>query len=360
MTHYEERLETDVNRIRSRVEAVASDVQDALKNAMHALLSGNEILAYATVMGDTSINRTVREIDRLCNAFVALHLPSAGHLRLISSVMRASLELERLGDYAVTIARESVQLATPPTGTLARELELMSEEARNMLKQALMAFNEGNSDRARATMSMAEQVERTFDAVFSDLVGGDGHSVRDLFAYFVVFNHLERVSDQAKNLCEETVYMVDGETKAPKAYQILFIDDENSCQSQMAEAIARKNFPNSGRYLSAGHSPADKLYPGLQHFMEQRGIDLSNSTPKPLDLTPAELARNYAMVGLQAPVRTYVSEIPFHTVALHWDIGPAPEGLDEQQSIKRFEEMYREIALQVRDLMTTLRGDGAS
>lgn len=360
MTHYEERLEGDLKRIRTRVASVAEDVQEALKNAVHALLSGNEKLAYATIMGDAAINRAVREVDRLCNAFVALHLPSAGHLRVISSVMRASVELERLGDYAVTISRESVQLSEPPTGSVGREIDHMAQESRGMLAQAVTAFNEDNAEMARATMRVADQVERTFDNAFADLTAEPGRNIKELFALLVVFNLLERVSDQAKNLCEETLYMVTGETKPPKVFGILFVDEDNACLSQMAEAIARKTFPGSGRYASAGRTAADAISPALVAFMEERGLDLSEAKPKALDLTPAELAPHYAIVSLSGPVRSYVPEIPFRTVALEWDVGEAPDGLGEQETRKRLEAIYRDIALHVRDLMEQLRGEGAS
>ena len=107
-------------------------------------------------------------------------------------------------------------------------------------------------------MGMADQVERTFDTVFADLLAEEGRRrIKDLFGLLVVFNALERVSDQAKNICEETVFAVTGEGKAAKVYNILFIDEDNSCQSQMAEAMARKSFPHAGRYTSAGRQPAD-------------------------------------------------------------------------------------------------------
>jgi phosphate uptake regulator len=70
----------------------------------------------------------------------------------------------------------------------------MAGESRQMLKQAVDAFLEGNADKARATMVIADQVERTFDMAFGELSGAGGStSVKDLFAFLTVFNSLERV-----------------------------------------------------------------------------------------------------------------------------------------------------------------------
>ncbi|HYQ72527.1 MAG TPA: phosphate signaling complex protein PhoU, partial [Gammaproteobacteria bacterium] len=283
MSHYEERLENDLNRIRSSVSAMAEKVEAAVKNAMHALQTGNHKLAAATILADHPINRDMRRIDQLCHGFIALHLPSAGHLRLLSSVIRANIELERIGDYAVTIARESLQLSSPPGGPLATELERVGNETQLMLRQAIDSFNELNADKARATMVMEEQMENDLDLVYAELMANDERdAVKNLLAIFAVFTQLKRVADQAKNLCEETVFAATGDMKAPKVYNILFADEDNSCQSQMAEALARKNYPNSGRYASAGRHAAPAAHPAMVDFLTSRGCTPKN-TPTVLD-----------------------------------------------------------------------------
>ena len=361
MTHYEERLENDLNRIREQLTTMGSQVQEATGNAVHALLAGNTKLASATVLGDHPINRASRALDKLCHGFIALHLPSAGHLRVISATIRTNIALERIGDYAVTICREAVQLSSPPQGTLAREVELMAEESKRMLDQALLAFDEGNAEKAKATMVMAEQVERTFDTVFSDLVAERKDlDIKELFGYLVVFNMFERISDQAKNICEEAVFAVTGETKAAKTYRLLFLDEDNTCLGPMAEAVARKTFPQSGQYASAGRQAGSGLDDNLIGFLNERGVSLEGLESRTLDLTPEEIPDYHVIVSLQGPVADYIDAIPFHTTALEWDLGTPPSEADTAQVMQRYEEIYRELAVQIRDLMTTLRGEGSS
>ena len=359
MSHYEERLEKDLTRIRHSVSDMAAKVETAVKNALHALQTGNHKLAAATILADHPINRTMRTIDQLCHGFIALHLPSAGHLRLLSSVIRANIELERIGDYAVTIARESLQLSTPPSGPLAAELERVGQDTQVMLRQAIASFNELNADKARATMVMEEQMENDLDLVYAGLMANDERdAVKNLLTIFAVFTQLKRVADQAKNLCEEAVFAATGDMKAPKIYNILFLDEDNSCQSQMAAAIAHKNFPGSGVYTSGGRQPAASLNADMTDFLERHGVSLEGAKPALLDLTPLELTHQHVIVSLQGPVKTYIDQVPFHTTPLEWDVGPAPE-TDDEAGTRRLEELYREIAVQVRDLMEALRGEGA-
>ena len=266
MAHYEKRLEDDLSLIRQRVKEVAEQVELGLKNAIHATLAGDRQLANEVVLGDKPINREIRAIDKKCYGFVARHLPSAGHLRFVSSVLRLNVELERIGDYAVAIAREAVQLSTVPSGSVAGDIQLIADQAQQMFRQAMESFNDQNPELARGTKGMASQVESTYQKVFDDLLreGEKGsRPMKDLFALLVIFNRLGRVGDQAKNICEETLFAVTGETKSEKVYRVLFLDEHNNSLGPLAKAYADKAFPESGEYTTAGWSPADRVLPRL-------------------------------------------------------------------------------------------------
>ncbi len=360
MSHYEERLERDLVRIRDEMAKMATRVMEGLHNAIRALLTGDHKLAAGTILADHPINRAMREIDRLCHAFIALHLPSAGHLRLLSSVIRANIALERIGDYAVTIARVSEQLTTPPQGRIAVELERFGSEAQRMLKQAVTAFNELNAAAAQATMVIERDMEYDLDAIYAELISNrEPDKVTDLLAVFILFTHLKRVADQAKNLCEETVFAVTGQTKAPKVYNILFVDEHNCCLSPMAEAIARKSFPESGHYSSAGSKPTAALNLSMVRFMGEHGVDLAAVKPRGLNLTHYELAEKHVIVSLQGPVRSFVPALPFHTTGLEWEVEPAADDANQSFSTDEMETLYRQIAAEVSDLMDLLRGKDA-
>lgn len=360
MKHYEERLEKDLAAIRAEVKDMGDRVQTAVEHAVQALLTGDSALASQTILDDGHINRDMRRINDLCHSFVVRHLPSAGHLRRISAMLRTNISLERIGDYAVTICREQKQLSAPPKDTLARDIELLANESRAMLRQAVTAFEQENADLAKGTVTMAEQIERTFSHIFPDLLalGENGEcNLQEIFALLSALNHLERISDQAKNVCEEAIFLVTGEEKPFKIYNILFLDRHNDTLSQMACAIARKAFPGSGRYTNGGHQPADVLHAGMVDFMHRHGYDFTSVSPGPLDLPAEGLADLHVIVSLEGPVTDYIEEVPFHTVDLEWQL-PAPpvegEGQDED-----WEEIYRLLLLHIRELMETLRGKEA-
>ncbi len=354
MSHYEERLERDVESLRSRVHALSERVHVGLDHSVRALLTLDKQLASRTILGDLPINREVRSIDRACHAFVAQHLPSAGHLRLVSSILRLMVALERVGDYAVTISRETVQLSAPPPEAVAQDIEMMAARGRELFRQAMRSFDEQSADLARGTKGMAAQLGGTFGKVFSDLIRAAEEGTRpiqDLFALLVVFNRLERVHDQAKNICEETLFAAEGLTKEPKIYRVLFLDARNDRDSALAEVIARRTFPQSGRYASAGWDPGDAFVPGLAAFASEHGCEIQKEAPDRIVPIHEELASYHVIVALEPGAREHIPELPFHTVLLEWQAPAGEESLEDR---------YKRLAHEIRELVETLRGEDAS
>lgn len=353
MSHYEERLANDLEKINSHVRQMAAKVEGALKDAMHALLDGDAQLANLTVLRDNRINRASRELDRLCHAFIARHLPGAGHLRLISAVIRLNVALERVGDYAVTISRESLQLSSPPSGHLARELDRVADESRRILHQAIEVFDSRNADAAAATIPMSENIENMMDDVYAELIGTEtSRSPREIVAAFVVFSLLKRISDQAKNICEQTLFAVTGHTKKTKKFNILFVDSGNNERSLMAQGIGRKSYPEVASYSSAAREPSGELATGLADFLDSCGIDTQQLSVDRLRAGQHELQEHDIIISLDGPVSKHIEEVPFHTSAIEWPGGAELAGSSS------YEDLYRYLKQQIDELIDVLAGEG--
>lgn len=355
MSLLEERLFHDQRQIRDKVAAQARAVEDALDSAIHSLQTGNSKLAYTTILKDYPINRTMREIDRLCHSFIAVHLPSGTYLRLISSIIRINIELERIGDYAVIIAREGVQMSVSPDGVLKHELERMTMDTMTMVKQSINAFRDLNAELARGTKHLSDSVQFNMDAVYAEIAEkSELQGVKDTLALFVVFNQLKRVVDQAKNICEDIIFAVTGEQKKPKIYNVLFIDEDNSLASQLAEAIAKKNHPNNGNFSSVGRTPAVEVNPALVNFLSERGGSMEGAEPRSLsELSNLDISEQHVVISLQGDIYSYLPGIPFHTNALEWDVGDVSGAMGNQE----MEALYRNLALQIKDLMDLMCGE---
>jgi phosphate transport system protein len=363
MTSYEARQQADLEHIGEMIEDVAARIQENLHNAIYALLTNDVDLANAAVLGDLPVNRRIRDIDHQCLVFVARHLPTAGHLRYVTAARRLTVELERIGDYAASIGRATAHLSQPLPEAILRDIELMADHAERVLDQAMEAFAALNADQAVATRALSRQMDSTYNRAISDLIREGERGDRpfaDLLATSVAMNRLERVNDQAKNICEETVFAVTGEAKPPKVYDVLFVDEHNAGLSKLAEAIARRDYPGSGRYNSAGWDPADAIDPSVAAYMNAHSLTVLDHQPSALQPVYDALTDYEVIVSMQGDARPMIPMLPFHTVLLQWDVGPPIEGLPPGEAESAIDDAARRIEELQSQLAHTLRGREAT
>jgi phosphate transport system protein len=351
MSHFEERMESDLRAIRNRVWKMGEAVETALHNAKKVLILRDAELAYKTVLEDHPINRESREIDRLCHTFIARHLPGAGPLREMAATSRVNVTLERVGDYAVTICREALQITVPLSTALSNYIDAIFDESIAILSDSRKAFMNGNAEMAIALMKVARRVQGRMDGVYETLFAEDDRmDGANMMAIFVVFNMLKRIADQAKNICDQTVYTVRGIAKIPKTYHILFLDQPGAGLGQLATAIGRKNHSECGVFVSATPGKSVKVSESLKAFLEQRGLPEEDLETENLEVMKHDLDEFFVIVSLNGTYQDYVRKVPFHTTALNWEL---PGGSD-------IAENYRALKEKIHQLMTLLAGEKAA
>lgn len=355
--HYEERMEAERSEIDRKLRKVAGLVEKQMQDAVQALLSFDVALANQVTLGDRQINRRIKELDFLCHAFIVRHAPSGGHLRFVSAVLRLDVALERVGDYASTIGREVAHLTRGPSESVGRDMELIAMQARRTFQQSMQAFHDRDVTAARETYGLADQTDFTLNAVFDALVdAGEKREIplSDAFALLRIVNLIKRVAEQSENVCEQTIFAVTGDRRDPKVFRVLFVGDRNDRGTLMAEAYARKAFPESGMYRSAGWSPAEVMDPELASFLDGKGIDVRGMRPSSLEAALKEPQHFHVIVCMAPANRERLAEAPFRSVILEWDVTGEP-GMDRET----LEGLYREISVRVQDLMFTLAGPDA-
>src|SRR5512132_2260814 len=111
MKHFEEHLQRDIEFIRKKVRTMAQLADRALRDSLGALVDRNLTLAYSVILRDQYIDELEKEIDRLCLEFLVRQQPVAGHLRFAYATIKINLELERIGDYAESVARQVLKVS---------------------------------------------------------------------------------------------------------------------------------------------------------------------------------------------------------------------------------------------------------
>lgn len=347
---YEARLEKDLASIRKRIRKMGKSVVSAVRDANQAVLDNDNELATEIVLGDMPINRQARDLDDRCHRFIARHLPSAGHLRFISSAMRLSKTLERVGDYAATIARAGLHFTKKPPKTLRDDIELLGGHATSVLEKCLAAYDKESVVEARANRSVVVKYGATFDKVYEDLlaVGRTGeYPIEDLFALHAVVHRLERVIHMAKNISDQTLFSLTGERKGEKTFDFLFVGRTGAGAALLAAEFARRGYPEAGTFRAAGWDVAGEPSEAAIEFAESKGIDLRVAVPVSFSDIRDNVEEFDFVIDLEAGIREHVRKVPFHTTVLSWPLSDTSDP----------KVVHEELVPRLGDLMEVLRGE---
>jgi phosphate transport system protein len=129
-----------VDRIRRKVREMASLGGTSLEGAMEALATKNRQLAYSVIIRDQRIDELEKEIDRLCLEFLVRQQPVAGTLRFTYVTIKINSQLERVGDYAESIARQVVTLTSLDGEFPLERFQEMASVAIPMFRDSVEAF----------------------------------------------------------------------------------------------------------------------------------------------------------------------------------------------------------------------------
>ncbi len=361
-THLEESLKRGIDLIRNKVIEMGSLAERALQGSLQALVERKHQLAYSVILRDQYIDELEKELDRLCLEFVLRQQPVGAHLRFVYAAIKINNELERVGDYAESIARHFLHIsALEPQPSYAKFVEI-ANIAIPMLRNAIQAFVDQNVELARATTKLEDKVDGIRNSIHEDLVQmrEEGKLPLEMLApLMIIASRFERVADQACNICEEVMFMCSGEYikhKGGEVFRVLFVDDGNSSTSQMAEGIADALNQSKFVFSSAGISPR-AVDPRAVRFMADKGLDISRQTSKYLNQIP-NLDHYQVIVALSKAARAAFPPPPTKTVSIEWEVqDPAKAEGPLEETRAAYEKTFQFLETHIRDLVEAILGD---
>ncbi len=362
-SHYEQSLERDVSRIRGKVSEMAKLAEDALTACIGALVAQDRKKAYSVILRDRRIDELEKEVDRLCLEFLVRQQPVARHLRFAYITIKVNLELERVGDYAESIARQIIKLTKTSASVPMERFQQLAAISIPMLRDAVKAFVTGDADLARDVMRREAETDVLRSQINADVF----QLVQDKLIPQEAANPLqtiarryERAADQATNIAEEVIYMVTGED--PKAHggdtwRMVFIDEHNHCRSQLAEAIANQLEQPHFIFASAGLDP-QPIDPATASFLESKGIAPRNPQSKGIGQLP-NLDAAQIIVALD-PAAKRAFPKPTKAICLDWSLPDPSTMTDPAERQAAFEKTYSFLYEQISDLCEGVLGDKIS
>ncbi|MDE8734507.1 phosphate signaling complex protein PhoU [Eubacteriales bacterium DFI.9.88] len=207
------KMDQELIAINDKVTEMTEEIEQAIVDSLRAIKEKDMDLARTIIDNDEKIDDMDDEINEMCYLFLATQQPLAGDLRYCISIMKMVTDLERIGDHCEDLAKYAIRMENEEYYKELIDLPRMAEMAAGMVKNAIRAFLDRDLKLARKVWKADEEVDELFRDVYEEQIGiaaTDSKNARLSIMFAFVAAHLERIADYATNICEETVFSLEG------------------------------------------------------------------------------------------------------------------------------------------------------
>jgi phosphate transport system protein len=201
----------ELESIEAELQREGSLVLRSLRAAINALTQTDFELADEVIAFDDEVDSAYIGIENGVESLLARQTPVAGDLRRVLAVFRVNMHLERMADYAVTIAKlTKLAEGLPGEQRLLDALAEMGDRAEDMIRVALVSFQQRDVDQARLLGDLDEAVDSTNRRAVEEVIalGADADKREWGLRMLMVSRCIERIGDHAVDIGEQTVYLV--------------------------------------------------------------------------------------------------------------------------------------------------------
>jgi phosphate transport system protein len=206
-------FERELKHLEQQMTALSARVEENVLLAVKAVKMRDLALATRIIEDDVTVDAEEVQLEEECLKILALHQPVAGDLRLVVSILKINNDLERVGDYAVSIADSARDLCELPQTTIPDQLSMLADTALDMLKEALDSFVRLNGAGARHVCQLDPIVDNAHRSVYEYVkatVTADPSTLETGLHLLRISHALERVGDHATNIAEDVIYIAEG------------------------------------------------------------------------------------------------------------------------------------------------------
>ena len=207
-------FEEELQDLHNSLLRMGSVVEKQIYLSIESLVNQDADKAEEIIKNDDIVDDLQKEIEDKCIKLIAMQQPLATDLRNIFTATKIATDLERMADHAVDIAKITKRLKDEKYIKELNGIPRMADIVKEMIKEALDAYVDGDVDNAYATCKMDDEIDSIYKAIFEELLqimSKDSSTVAQAAQFLFVCKFLERIADHATNICEWTIYLVTGE-----------------------------------------------------------------------------------------------------------------------------------------------------
>lgn len=214
LTHTHQEFEAELRNLKDRLLAMGGRCEQMIVTSVRAFEERDRDLARQVMDADHRLDEDEVLVDELAVRILALRQPVGRDLRFAVAAVKASTDLERIGDEAVNIAERVVEMEdadqlSPP----GSKLPDMARCAGAMLRDSLNAFVEEDTDKARAVFMQDDAVDAIYGEVMTlclEYMRNEPERIPEGMRICNCAKYLERIADHATNIAEMVIFMVEG------------------------------------------------------------------------------------------------------------------------------------------------------
>src|SRR5271170_7634714 len=213
--HTNRQYEEELRGLRAGLLKMGGLAERQIAEAIDSLVDRNTMQARSTIARDVEVNRMDTDMDERCIRLLALHQPAASDLRFITTGLKITTDLERIGDNAVNICERVLELNEEPQLKPYLDLPRMAAASQWMLKDSLDAFLRDDAALAEEVIARDDEVDQLNYQMYRELLSymaEDPHTIPRATRLLFISKYLERIADHATNIAEMVVFMVKGRT----------------------------------------------------------------------------------------------------------------------------------------------------
>ena len=193
---------------------MAAAAEDAIDVVTESLASGDDEAAKSAVEVARHMDEMERDIENRCLRLLLQQQPVARDLRTISAALKMVTDLQRIGDQCSNIAEISLLLTGQKQTSALAHIRTMSQKAGVMVKRAIFAYVNRDTDAARAVIALDDEIDelfRTIKAELVELIVENRQEADQAIDLIIIAKYLERIADHAVNIAQWAIFCVTGE-----------------------------------------------------------------------------------------------------------------------------------------------------
>ena len=153
----------ELRKLKVRFMEMGINVSEQIYRSTKSFIEHDKELANEIVNDDQEINSGEIQLENQALKLIALQQPVASDFRTIVSVLKASSDLERIGDHAVSIAKETILVkGNPRVPQIEEKISAMTADIRKMLEQVLDAYVKADEKSARNIAQEDKKIDEQY------------------------------------------------------------------------------------------------------------------------------------------------------------------------------------------------------